>query len=50
MNKLKVSGDIGAQRASEMGKNKGFKKGKTPHNPLQYKKPKIEGGSGPRAV
>lgn len=49
MKKLKVSGDIGAQRAAEMP-GKGFKKGKTPHNPLQYRKPKIEGGQGPRAV
>ena len=47
--KMDVKGDLGAMRAAEMPK-KGFKQGKTPSNPLKYRKPAIEGGSGARAV
>lgn len=53
MKKMEVSGDIGAKRhdaASAFFKRKIKAAGKGNMTGLSYRKPKIEGGAGPRAV
>lgn len=53
MDKMKVEGNLGAKRkqaASAFFGRKIKKAGEFPQNYLPYRKPKIEGGQGPRAV